>query len=119
MDSLFKSKTNLKKPLKKQHKVNKMMMKKVKVMNKMRMKKSKKSIKQQQLKNNQLSCGEVICRSVTIDDSKSSNSNNTSIKQYISMISDEVNIPSKQTKRNVDVIELETKQCNRQFKHSS
>jgi len=95
-----------------------MMMKKVKVMNKMRMKKSK-SIKQQQLKNKRLSCGEVICGSVTNDDSNSSSSNNTSIKQYISMISDEVNILLKQTTRNVDVIELETKRCNKRSKHSS
>ena len=42
------------------------------------------NIEQQPVKSNQLSCGEMICGSVKIDDS--SRNNSTSIKQYISMI---------------------------------
>ena len=61
----------------KNQKVNKMMMKKMK------------NIEQQPIKSNQLSCGEMICGSVKTDDSSSNN--NTSIKQYISMINDAMN----------------------------
>ena len=49
----------------------------------------------------------MICGSVGIDDSSSNN--NTSIKQYVSMINDEMNSPLKQSKLNVDVIELDSK----------
>jgi hypothetical protein len=66
-----------------------------------------KSIEQQPAKSNQFSCGEMICGSVKIDDISSNN--NTSIKQYISMINDEMNNPLKQTKLNVDVIELDSR----------
>ena len=59
------------------------------------------------MKSNQLSCGEMIYGSVKIDDRNSNN--NTSIKQSISMINDEMNNLLKQTKVNVDVIELDTK----------
>ena len=47
----------------------------------------------------------MICGSVKIDDSSSNN--NTSIKQYISMINDEMNNLLKQSKLNIDVIELD------------
>ena len=57
----------------------------------------------------QLSCGEIICGRVTIDASNSSSNNNTNIKQYISMINDEMNNLLKQTKTNVDAIELDSK----------
>ena len=66
-----------------------------------------KNIKQNPLKSNQLSSGEMICGSVKIDDS--SNNNNASVKQYISMIHDEMNNLFKQSTLNVDVIELDTK----------
>ena len=46
-------------------------------------------------------------RKCKIDDSSSNN--NTSIKQYTSMIHDEINNLLKQTKFNVDVIELDSK----------
>ena len=49
----------------------------------------------------------MICGSVKIDDSSSSN--NTSIKQNISMINDEMNNLLKQSKSDVDVIELDSK----------
>ena len=49
----------------------------------------------------------MICGSVNIDDSSSNNK--TSIKQYISTINDEMNSLLKQTKLNVDVIDLESK----------
>ena len=48
------------------------MMKKVKVMNNMRLKKNK-NIEHKQLNKNQQSNGELICGSVIIDDSNSSN----------------------------------------------
>ena len=54
---------------------------------------------EQPLKSNQLSC------SVKIYDSSSNN--NTSIKQYISMINDEMNSLLKQTKLNVDVMNFQ------------
>ena len=50
----------------------------------------------------------MICGSVKIDDSSSSN--NASVKQYISMINEDMNNLSKQTKLNVDVIGLDSKQ---------
>jgi len=59
-----------------------MMMKNVKVMTK-----KITNIEQEPLKSNQLSSGELICGSVTIDDSSSNN--NTSIKQYISVVNNE------------------------------
>ena len=49
----------------------------------------------------------MICGSVKIDDCNSNN--NTSIKQHISMINNEMNNLLKQSKLNVDVIELESK----------
>ena len=75
------------------------------------------NIEQQPSKSNQLSCGE-ICGSVRIDDS--SINKNTRIKQYISMLNDEMNNLLKQTKLNVDVIEVDSKKhYKRQFKNSS
>ena len=61
---------------------------KVNVMNKMMMKKMK-SYRTKSFESYQFSSGEMICGSVKIDDSSSYN--NTSIKQYISMINDEMN----------------------------
>jgi len=59
----------------------------------------------------------MICGSVKIDDSSSIN--NTSVKQYISRISDVMNNLLKQTKLNVDVIEVDSKKhYNIQFKNS-
>ena len=58
----------------------------------------------------------MIYGSVKIDDSGSNN--NTSIKQYISMINDEMNNLLKQTKLKVDVIELDSKHYNRQSKNN-
>ena len=49
----------------------------------------------------------MICGSVKIDDSNSNN--NTSVKQYSSMINDEMNDLLKQSKFNVDVIGLDSK----------
>jgi len=49
----------------------------------------------------------MICGSVKIDDSSSNK--NTSIKQYISMINDEMNNLLKQSKLYDDVIELDSK----------
>ena len=48
----------------------------------------------------------MVCVSVKIDDISS---NNTSSKQYISMLNDEMNNLLTQTKLNVDVIELDSK----------
>ena len=61
----------------KKQKVRKMVMKEIR------------NLKQQPLKSNQLSCGEMICGSVKVDDS-SINNNNASMQQYISMINDEM-----------------------------
>ena len=70
-------------------------------------KKLKTNIEQQPLESNQLSCDEMICASVKVDD-RSSN-NNTSVKQYISMINDEMSNLLKQTTLHVGVIELDSK----------
>ena len=64
-------------------------------------------IEQKPFKSNQFSSGEMICGSVKIDDSSSNKS--TSIKQYISMINADMNNLLKQSKLNVDVIELDSK----------
>ena len=92
-------------PLKNNQTVNNMIMKNQKV-NKMMMKKMK-NIEQQLIQSNQLSCGDMICGSVRIDDSRSNT--NTRIKQYISMINDEMNNMLQRTKLNGDVIELDSK----------
>ena len=70
-----------------------------------------KNIEQQPVKSNQFSCGEVIRGSVKIDDSSSND--NTIIKQYISMMIDEINNLLQQTKGNVDVIEFDSKTIKR------
>ena len=59
-------------------------------------------------KKKQLSGGEIIFGSVIIDDNNNSSNNTTSIKQYISMINDEMNNLLKQSKLYLDVIELDT-----------
>ena len=85
------------------------MMKKAKAMNQNYDEDKQNNIEHNQLEKNQLSSGEIICGSVIIDDNNnSSNNSNTSIKQYISMINDEMNNLLKQSKLYVDVIELDT-----------
>ena len=54
--------------------------------------------------------GEMIRGSVKIDDGSSNN--NTSIKQYISMITEGMNDLLKQSKLNVDAIELASNNKN-------
>jgi len=61
----------------------------------------------QQLKKKQLSNCEMICGSIIIYDNNSSNKD-TSIKQYISMINDEMNNLLNQSKLYVDAIQLDT-----------
>jgi len=51
--------------------------------------KENENIKQKPIKSNGFSSGGMICGSVKIDDS--SRNNNTSIKQYTSMINEEMN----------------------------
>ena len=69
--------------------------------------KKMKNIEQQPIKSNELSCGEMICGSVKIHDSSSIT--NTCIKQCVSMIKDDMSNLMKQTKLNVELIELDSK----------
>ena len=62
------------------------------------------TIEQQPTISNQFSNGEMMCGSVIID----SSSNNMSIKQYISMINEDINSLLKQSKIHIDATELDS-----------
>ena len=63
------------------------------------------TIEQQPTISDQFSNGEMMCGSVIIDDSSS---NNMSIKQYISMINEDINSLLKQSQIHIDATELDS-----------